>query len=288
MPHTIPLWNDRGGKRALLARVLVAKFRHANALILALILAAGAPSATSAEPRYAWRPATVSTAETLAQRFAPPSGFERSAAEPGSFAEWLRGLPLKPAGVPVLLHTGARKGRQDVHRAVVDIDVGTRDLQQCADAVMRLRAEWLYATGRKREIAFNDTQGKRLRFADRARQDYAGFRKYMDTVFAYAGTYSLERELVPADVSDLRPGDVFIKGGFPGHAVIVMDVAIHPSTGARRFLLSQSYMPAQEIHILRNPSATDGSPWYDAGFGDTLVTPEWRFTRQQLKRWKRS
>jgi hypothetical protein len=40
----------------------------------------------------------------------------------------------------VLLYNGAPKFRQDVHAAVIDIDVGTRDLQQCADATMRLRA----------------------------------------------------------------------------------------------------------------------------------------------------
>jgi hypothetical protein len=66
----------------------------------------------------------------------------------------------------------------------------------------------------------------------------------------------------------------------------VTDVAVNPKTGERRFLLTQSYMPAQDIHVLRNPAASDGSPWYRTDFGDTLVTPEWRFTRQQLKRWK--
>lgn len=251
----------------------------------AALVAAGIVPALAA-PAYAWKPGDASTFDTLARRFPPPPGFQRVAAAPGSFAEWLRGLPMKTPDAAVLLHTGAKKWRQDVHQGVIDIDVGPRDLQQCADAVMRLRAEWLYARGRKGDIAFNDTEGKRLRFADRSRQDYAGFRKYMDYVFAYAGTYSLERELVAADVSDIRPGDVFIKGGFPGHAVLVTDVAVNPATGETRFLLAQSYMPAQDVHILKNPAAADGSPWYATTFGDTLVTPEWRFSRQQLKRWK--
>ncbi len=53
----------------------------------------------------------------------------------------------------------------------------------------------------------------------------------MDFVFAYAGTYSLERELITADVDDIRTGDVFIKGGFPGHAVLVTDVVVNPGPG---------------------------------------------------------
>lgn len=252
--------------------------------LFAVFALAGAPA--QAEPRYAWRPATAAAVETLASRFVPPEGFERVAAEAGSFAAWLRGLPMKAAGAPVLLHTGAQKWRQDVHAGVVDIDVGKRDLQQCADAVMRLRAEWLYSLGRKADIAFNDTQGKQLRFSARQKQDYPGFRKYMDYVFAYAGTYSLERELVAASADDIRAGDVFIKGGFPGHAVFVTDVVVNRATGEKRFLLTQSYMPAQDIHVLKNLAASDGSVWYGTDFGDTLETPEWRFTRQQLKRWK--
>ncbi|MFA5952699.1 MAG: DUF4846 domain-containing protein [Hyphomicrobium sp.] len=224
-------------------------------------------------------------ADTLAARIRAPDGFERVPAPPGTFAEWLRGLPMKPDGAPVLTYTGAPKWRQDVHVAVVDIDVGKRDLQQCADAVMRLRAEWLFATGHPKDIAFNDTDGKRRRFSASPKQDYAAFRKYMDLVFAYAGTYSLDRELKSVPVSDIAIGDVFIKGGFPGHAVPVADMAVNPATGEKRFLLLQSYMPAQEMHILKNPGSTDGSPWYAAAIGDQLVTPEWVFLRKALKRW---
>lgn len=261
---------------------------RAIGLVAGVVLSLAAPAA--AEPRYAWRQpaaAMVSNAtDTLAGRIAPPAGFVRVPAPSGSWAEWLRGLPMKPAGAPVLLHTGARKWRQDVHAAVVDIDVGARDLQQCADAIMRLRAEWLYAAGRTGEIAFDDTSGKRLRYRSVATKDYKSFRKYMTRVFAYAGTYSLARELAPADPGTLAIGDVFIKGGFPGHAVLVADMVEHPETKERRFLLLQSYMPAQEVHVLRSPAAADGSPWYPAVFAWPLVTPEWSFAAGSLKRWR--
>ena len=78
---------------------------------------------------------------------------------------------------------------------------------------------------------------------------------------------------------------MFIKGGFPGHAVLVADVAENAQTGEKRFLLVQSYMPAQEIHVLKNPPAADGSPWYPAAFEGDLVTPEWRFAAGSLRRW---
>jgi len=276
----------------------------APALLVGIALAlAGRPAAAA---DYRWRPGPPAPADTLAGRIAPPPGFARVPAPPGSFAAWLRGLPLRPPGAPVLLHTGAPKPRQDVHVAVVDIDVGARDLQQCADAAMRLRAEWLLAAGRARDIAFNDTgSGRPIAFArwaagerphvsgrslawsrSAARDDsYASFRRYMDTVFTWAGTYSLERELRPVPLAEIAPGDLFIKGGFPGHAVIVADLALDPRTGERRFLLVQSFMPAQDMHVLKNPRDPEGSPWYPLEFGERLVTPEWVFPRESLRRW---
>lgn len=249
---------------------------------LALALVAATPAL--ARPTYGWMP-DIGPAETLGERIAPPPDFERVPAEAGSFAHWLRGLPMKAPGAPVLTFTGKQKARQDVHTDVIDIDVGDRDLQQCADAIMRLRAEWLYSARRDKEIAFNDTKGKRLKFASRTKRDYPGLRRYLNYVFAYAGTYSLERELKPTAIEELQIGDVFIRGGFPGHAVLVADMVENRDTGEKRFLLLQSYMPAQDIHVLKNPAASDGSPWYATGFGETLITPEWVFPKNQLRRW---
>ena len=252
------------------------------ALAASAILVFAAPP-SSADPVYAWRaPGPIAASETLEQRIAPPPG-SRVPQAPDNWAAWLRGLPLKPPGSPVLIYTGAPKWRQDVHVAVIDIDVGARDLQQCADAIMRLRGEWLFAAGHP--VAFNDTDGKRRVFSARDKSDHAAFLKYMDVVFAYAGTYSLEHELKPVPLSDIKIGDVFVKGGFPGHAVLVADMAENSATGEKRFLLIQSYMPAQEMHILKNPGAPDGSPWYRAAFAGDLVTPEWTFRPGALHRW---
>ena len=250
-------------------------------LPLLVVLSLAAP-ALAGPPTYAWQPEAAS--ETLAQRIAPPPGFRRVAVPQGSWSEWLRGLPVKGKGAKVMLYTGKPKWRQDVQAAVIDIDVGNRDLQQCADAIMRLRAEWLYAADRKRDIAFNYTDGKRHAFSARRQQDYKSFRKYMTLIFAYAGTYSLEQELKPVPADEIAVGDVFIKGGFPGHAVLVADM-VENDAGERRFLLIQSYMPAQDMHVLKNPAAADGSPWYEAPVAGQLVTPEWTFPEGSLRRW---
>lgn len=225
---------------------------------------------------------------SLEESIAPPPGFTRQRVPETSFAGWLRGLPVKPPGAAVTLFNGQPKARQDVHAAVLDIDTGRRDLQQCADAVMRLRAEWLYAQRRYGDIGFNFTSGKRIAFARYAkgeRPDSSGaFRRYMDLIFAYAGTASLAKELKPVQPGDIRIGDVFIKGGFPGHAVLVADMAESETTKDKRFLLVQSYMPAQDIHVLKNPADAAGSPWYPIP-EQSLVTPEWTFAAGSLMRW---
>ncbi|RYY91111.1 MAG: hypothetical protein EOO11_23190, partial [Chitinophagaceae bacterium] len=122
----------------------------------------------------------------------------------------------------------------------------------------------------KRQVAFDDS--------------YASFRKYLDVVFTYAGTLSLEASLKPQKTAALSVGDVFIRGGSPGHAVIVVDV-VENARGEKRFLLAQSYMPAQEIHVLKNENSTDGSAWYDARLNGRLETPEWDFKERELKTW---
>jgi hypothetical protein len=251
---------------------------------------------------YPWL-ATYDAKENVASRIAPPAGFEREAATRDSFAEWLRDLPLKKGRPSVLLFDGRQKGNQDAHAAVVDIDTGSRDLQQCADAVMRLRAEFLFARKNNPAIHFQFTSGETAAFtkwADGFRpsvngrnvswaktatpdKSYASFRNYLNIVFAYAGSASLAQEMQKREVRDLRAGDVFIEGGYPGHAVIIVDTARDPRSGKRVFLLAQSYMPAQDIHILKNPSDTTLSPWYDANVGTTLRTPEWTFRPEHLR-----
>ena len=246
------------------------------------------------------------TGTTINTRFAPPSDFQRIKTKEGSFAHYLQHLPLKADGAKVHYYNGAVKQVEGVYCAVVDMDVGTRDLQQCADAIMRLRAEHLYAEQQFDKIHFNFTNGfradyKRWRNGERISvkgnkvswyaanansSSYKSFRSYLTMVFSYAGTLSLEEELESVAVEQLQIGDVFIRGGSPGHAVIVVDVAVHPKTNKKSFLLAQSYMPAQEIQILQNPDDPNGDPWYYSDFGDVLNTPEWTFGSENLRRFQ--
>jgi len=188
------------------------------------------------------------------------------------------------------------------------MDIGKKNLLQCADAVMKLRAEYLYLQKKYNAIHFNFTNGFKAEYAKwklgyhivvagnnvvwkkSAQPDdtYTCFNQFMETVYTYAGTLSLSKELEAKTLADMAIGDVFIKGGSPGHAVIVVDMIEHKSTGKKYFMLAQSYMPAQEIQVLLNPNTDEKTVWYELDTNQTIwQTPEWKFTSDQLRSFKK-
>ena len=244
-----------------------------------------------------------------------PKNFERITIGAGlkhtptinSFENWLRNLPLKKDHPFVFLYNGKKKKYQDAQYKIIDIDVGAQDLQQCADAIIRLRAEYLYSINEYSNLHFNFTnndtayyekwrEGFRPSFnknksnwikTKSTDSSYYSFKEYLNVIFNYAGSYSLNKEMIKVkNIEDMKIGDVFIQGGFPGHAIIVVDLAINPKNNNKIFMIAQSYMPAQEIHILKNPNNENLSPWYELNFGNILLTPEWDFLKTDLKRWK--
>jgi hypothetical protein len=243
------------------------------------------------------------TGSSVLTRISPPAGAKRVPVADNSFGHYLRNLPLQPDGSKVHYYNGQVK-QGNVYAAIIKMDVGKTDLQQCADAVMRLRAEYLYAASRFSDIHFKFTngfeasyakwrEGYRIKLTGNNTQwiktslpdaGYESFRNYLNKVFTFSGTLSLSKELTPVRLKEMQPGDVLIRGGSPGHAVIIMDMAVTAS-GKKYYLIAQSYMPAQEIHILNNPSNDSISPWYELNEGDSQIeTPEWTFKTTELKR----
>jgi len=255
-----------------------------------------------AAPAYPWLAATPS--RTIVNSFGPPDGFLRQPVDAGSFGEWLRHLPLAPDGTPVRLYDGREKPDQSEVAAVVDIDVGGTDLQQCADAIIRLRAEYLFSRGATGDLAFDFTSGDRYRFRSYAKGvtpvvagakvtwrtgprqglSHDSLRRWLDIVFNYAGTLSLNRELQPLPhLSDAAIGDVLIHGGTPGHAVLI-DLAVEPASGRKIALLAQGFMPAQSVHALRNPLDPALSPWFALADDRPIAMPEWSLKASELSR----
>jgi Domain of unknown function (4846) len=211
-----------------------------------------------------------------------PDGFERIKNADNSFAAWLENVPLKKDKT-VYKFDGTEKYNQTAQFAVLDISVGKKDLQQCADAVMRLRAEYLFEQKEFEQIIFRDNESRVYKFTQPYNRE--NFAKYLDKVFGMCGTASLAKQLKQkSNFSNINAGDVLIRGGFPGHAVIVMNVAEN-ADGKRIYMLAQSYMPAQDIHVLQNPMNGNLSPWYEVNNNDIIETPEYAFRKNELMQW---
>jgi hypothetical protein len=203
---------------------------------------------------------------------------------PDSWPYFLQHLPT--ADKPIVDYKGNLISNQGKHYAILTYDVGHSDLQQCADALMRIRAEYLFRQKKYSLIGFHFNSGKyytwtdylkgmrpvlkgsRLHFIQVANQSeisHSSLRKYLDIVFAYANTVSLCRELKSTD--RLETGTVIIYPGNPGHCCMIVDEALDDKADTV-FKLVEGYMPAQSIYILSNPYEPDLNPWYHLGKGD--------------------
>jgi len=248
------------------------------------------PDADLTAQAYPWL-SQDSPYEALVQRFPTPAGFRRVVLADASWGQWLRNLPVREPGSPVLSRSGEIivPARSRHLAAVVDMDV--RKDQECADTIWRLRAEYLWwqQQADKFTVPLSDGQqmswtewregvrprlrGDRLQFARTARPDSsrAGFNGFLDSVFAWCGTYSLAQQRVPLVDGAPRVGDLFIHGGSPGHAVLLVDIA-RDAAGKTKALLLQGFMPAQSAHVV---APGGGETWFDLVPGEPVDTPFW-------------
>lgn len=232
-------------------------------------------------------------AESVNQAFPPPSGTERVPVEKGSFGEWLRERPLYPPDRQVLSYAG---DPLDMPAArVFDMPVGTRDLQQCADSILRLRATWERASGRSPEYHYTSgylsswaawAAGSRPLVSGSSVSTRKGaaspdssdqnFDRWLYDLFMYAGTRSLPKDTEADSLPD--PGDLLVTPGSPGHAVLILDVAL---SGTQRWVLvGQGYMPAMDFHVVKGPV----QGWYRVE-GEILDTAPIPMPWSGLRRW---
>ena len=139
-------------------------------------------------------------ATTIAEAYPPPAGAQ--GVEADAFGRYLQALDLHPADRPIRTHAG-RVVAHDGRAVVLPLVPG--DLQQCADSILRLRAEFL--RGRGVQPTFHATSGDPIPWAryaggeraravdDRLRWSAAApadWETWLAAVSTWAGTASLE------------------------------------------------------------------------------------------------
>lgn len=239
---------------------------------------------------------------------APPNNFNVEPQGGNSFGAWLQLQTLK-ADKTVYLHNGTIKPYQGGSYAVVNISVPKQDVQQCADALMRMRAEYFYSQKAYDKITFKSVDGPYMAFSDYIKgkrwrdvrdkltsynvapisttnnndELRKGFDNYLFLVFSFCNTYSLNLQASNNIATEnLQVGDFFIRGGFPGHAVLCVSTAVNQQ-GERVAMFAQSYMPAQSIHIVLNPK--NSSPWFALNKNEGISYTEYTFKSNEAKTW---
>ena len=243
---------------------------------------------------------------TIKERVVLPDGFKRVNYPENSFQEYLRNYTLKSYGAKVINYDGSPYVYQSGHFGVLELPVPSNGLQQCADALIRLRAEYLWSRDRKTDIGFNFTSGhycswiqyakgyrpkingNKVSFLKTADEDHSkdNFYNYLNLIFMYSGTISLYHELPKiSKVEDLQIGDMLIYAGSPGHVIIIVDEIIN-SDGEKRFIMAQGNTPAQNVHLLKNVMDVSMSPWYEFKMGAYTEIPTYYFEKAEFVRFK--
>jgi hypothetical protein len=275
-----------------------------------------APTAIDYPRSYDWLTSTQRRKySSLVERFAAPTGFQRVGAKPGSFADWLRHLPVAHDKTPVTNHRGKVAIKDDDPRiaAVVMLQPHSEHLLAGANILTRLRAEYLWTAHQRDELAFHFTSGhqatwrdwsagerptvsgKKVKLAKSAEPDDSrqSFCDYMETLLRYASGYSILEDTQPISASVAAPaspstpsiaaGDIFVRNGRGQFAVMVLDV-VTDAAGRTAVLLGRGGTPAQTFHILRS---ANGSPWFGlSGDEPIVVDKSISLKLSSIRRWK--
>lgn len=196
----------------------------------------------------------------------PPEGFARITGSDSLFSSFIRNLPLTKQDSTLRYYDGTpNDSLQPYNYRLLELPLLDEN-EQCADACMRLRAEYLYANRRFFHINFTDTRQKRLQYLYGYSRN--AFNQYLKEVYSWANTESMKRSMPIRALKDIQPGDVFVydkesrSSSRYGHAVFVADVAVNPISGQKAILLLQGTTPASDIHIISNLADPSISPWF--------------------------
>jgi len=256
---------------------------------------------------YAWLSPTQRRAyRPLAEQLSTPPGFSRVVVPDGSFAHWLRHLPVAADGSPVKTARGriVLAANHPNLAAVIVLQPHQRRLLNGANMMIRLKAEHAWSVGDLDHLGFHFTSGQTLRWRAWTRglrplRDAAGVRfirtettgagrdrfcRYLETLFGHASTTSLLDDTRPATDRTLGAGDIFLHAGPDGHVVMILDVATD-SRSRVRILLGQGGSPVQTFHVLRSDG---GSAWFPITRSQTLtLAGKASFTMDDLRHWER-
>lgn len=242
---------------------------------------------------------------TIQTRVNAPNVYKRVVYSETSFEDYRRIYKLKPFRSKIINYDNTEYFWQGGHIVILEIPVPKNGLQQCADALLRISSEYLWDNNRKAEIGFNFTSGhycswikyaegyrpkingNKVTFSKTASANHSknNFYKYLNLIYMYSGTLSLYNELESIDAKDLKIRDMLIKGGSPGHIVMIADEVVNDN-GEKLYLLFQGNTPAQSVHLVKNLEDKSITPWYQLENDAVIPVSNYTFSRAKFVRFK--
>jgi hypothetical protein len=214
----------------------------------------------------------------------PSAAYHRLPVESGSFASWLRHLPLKDQGVPVLDYRGRvfKTAGDSVVARVVDIDITGSRLEQCMDIIVRFYADYLWENNKTNGLSLPLPGGYRLDWDDwkqGLRPFFKGldmslknnstpdsseksYRNYLNIVYAESHTQQFYHAYEQRNKMDVEIGDFIVKKGTKGHAILIVDMA-EDERGERIVLIGNGDTPACQFFLL---NFKNHQPWVPLSF----------------------
>ena len=225
-------------------------------------------------------PSLILEGNTIRTRFAVPEDFERVAAAPGSFEEFLQNLALKPIASPIEQYN-RQPTKDSLYWAMSIVDMDSIGFQNSHASIIRLRAEYLYRTKQfdkisfiiKNNIPFDfkrwlqgyrvEAKGKSInikKLENETDMSYENFRAYLRDVFQYTDAKSFRKNLRlikdDDDDNEFGIGTIIMSSRAPYDAVIVVDMIemtanhSHPFGDTPAVLFAYGDPFAKEIAII--------------------------------------
>jgi hypothetical protein len=164
---------------------------------------------------------------------------------------------------------------------VVDMDIKGRRLEQCMDILVRLYTEFLWKKNQGDNLQLPLPGGYWLKWKEwsegfrpvfkgidvkiikssKSDTTYSAYKSFLNTVYSESHTQQFFHAYLPIDRTDVKIGDIIIKKGTKGHAVMIVDMAINEQ-GDMIALIGNGDTPACQVFILRYNKETPWVPLY--------------------------
>ncbi|MDR3350383.1 MAG: DUF4846 domain-containing protein [Prevotellaceae bacterium] len=243
--------------------------------------------------------------KTVVARFGVPSGYQRTDSLPASFAFFLQHLPLLPPKTPVKFYDGA-PNVSCRPAAVIDMEIGDKNLQQNIQTMIRLWAEYLFEQQRFSDIFFHINNGQVIPYEQWTQgmklvinrktywtktpsnpKQYQTFRRYLNFIFTNSDFHTLLQDVQLSAGVHITPGDILtFDNGADTYVVMVLDAAVHRETGDMLVLLVSGGNPAQSVQVLQNTDEDSATGvWFPLKNG-VLTVGEMAFSVKQRYRFR--